>query len=98
KLAVAGFVAATALTARVDAGVVVLAFPVLVALLVRRRGPGAEPLRALAWWGAGFVLPLVVAVADLGLRSPKYLADLGSEVTLVAAGLAASALAAVAVA
>jgi hypothetical protein len=98
RLVVAGFVAASALTARVDAGVVLLAFPVLVALLVRRDGPGARAGRALGWWGAGAALPLVLAAVDLRLRSPRYLADLGSEVRLVVAGLVASTVAAVLVA
>ncbi len=98
RLLVAGFVAATSLTARVDAGVVVLAFPVLVALLVRRGSPTTRPLRALGWFLAGWVVPLVVAAVDLGLRSPRYLSDLGSEVTLVVAGLVTSGVVAVVVA
>lgn len=98
RLVVAGFVTAASLTARVDAGVVVLAFPVLVALLVRRRGAGSQPLRALAWFVAGCAAPLALAAVDLGLRSPRYLSDLGSEVTLVAAGLGTSGLVAVLVA
>lgn len=98
RLAVAGFVAATALTARVDAGVVILAVPVLVAVLVRRQGAGARTGRALAWWGLGAVGPATVAVADLTLRSPRYLGDLGAEAALVVGGLAASLVAAVGVA
>lgn len=90
RLAVAGFVAATALTARVDAGAVLLAFPLLVAWVVRRRGPGSRPLAALGWWGAGALVPLALAVVDLSLRSPRYVHDLRSElVRVVAAVLAA---------
>ncbi|HRA34116.1 MAG TPA: hypothetical protein PK748_04285 [Acidimicrobiales bacterium] len=98
RLAVAGFVAATALTARVDAGVVILTFPVLVAVLVRRQGAGARTGRALGWWCLGAAGPAVVAAVDLSLRSPRYLSDLGSEATLVVVGLAASLVVAVGVA
>lgn len=89
-LVVAGFVAATALTARIDAGAVLLAFPVLVTWLARRRGPHGRPLAALGWWGSGAAAPLVLAVVDLSLRSPRYLHDLRSEVARVVAAVVAA--------
>lgn len=98
RLTVAGFVAATALTARIDSGAVLLAFPLLVAWVVRRQGPGSRPLRALAWWGGGAVFPLVLAVVDLTVRSPRYLTDLRSEVSRVVAAVIAAVVVAVLVA
>lgn len=98
RMFVAGFVAACALTSRIDAGVVLVAFPALVALLVRRHGPGSQPLRALRWWSAGAAAPVLVAVVDLSVRSPRYLHDLRNEVAGVVVMLLVGVVVAVAVA
>ena len=103
RLFVAGLVAATALTARVDAGVVLMLTPALAAALLVRRsrshragtdgageGERTGPARRFGWWASGWVAPITVATVDLGWRSSNYLDHLSGQVALVAAGLAAS--------
>ena len=58
RLAVAGFVAATALTARVDAGAVLGGVPVGGGLGGPSPGAGVAARSPLGWWGAGAAAPL----------------------------------------
>lgn len=92
--AAAGLAVGACLAARIDSSILLVPVPLaLVALTVRR-----TPQRVLvAPFAAGLAPGAVAAMADLGLRSRGYVADLGTETTLSYGALVASVVLAVVV-
>ena len=88
--------------ARIDGPLylVVIPFVLGAAVVAHRRGDadGRARLDAAWWLAGGAVLTTVIGYLDVRLRSPRYVHDLGSRVTLQYVGLAVACIVAIGVA